>query len=66
MTYSYIHKAINTDAFPKAIDLYDTEKMRNRGLGKYAYKQEFREEGEKYLMELFKRYFPKNKIIYFS
>ncbi len=66
MTYSYIHKAINTDAFPKAIDLYDNEKMRNRGLGKYTYKQEFREIGEKYLMELFKRYFPKNKIVYFS
>lgn len=66
MTYSYIHKAINTEAFPKALDLYDTEKMRNRGLGKYAYKQEYREEGEKYLKELLQRYFPKNKIIYFS
>ena len=66
MTYSYIHKAINTEAFPNAIDLYDNEKMKNRGLGKYAYKQEFRDEGEKYLKELLTRYFPKNKIIYFS
>lgn len=66
MTYSYIHKAINSQAFPKAINLYDSEKMKNRGLGKYAYKQEYRYEGEKYLMELFKIYFPKNKIIYFS
>ena len=66
MTYSYIHKAINTEAFPKAPDLYDSKKMKNRGLGKYAYKQDYREDGEKYLMELLSRYFPKNKIMYFS
>lgn len=66
MTYSYIHRAINTEAFPNAIDLYDPEKMRNRGLGKYAYKQDYREKGEAYLKELLNRYFPKNKIIYFS
>lgn len=66
MTYSYIHKAINTEAFPKAIDLYDSEKMRNRGLGKYSYKQEYREDGKKYLKDLLQRYFPKNEIIYFS
>ena len=66
MTYSYIHKAINTEAFPNAINLYDSEKMKNRGLGKYAYKQEYREEGEKYLKDLLTIYFPKNKIIYFS
>ena len=66
MTYSYIHRAINAEAFPNSIDLYDPEKMKNRGLGKYAYKQSYREEGEKYLRELLTRYFPKNKIIYFS
>ena len=66
MTYSYIHRAINTEAFPKSIDLYDKEKMKNRGLGKYSYKQIYRDEGEKYLKELLNKYFPKNKIIYFS
>ena len=66
MTYSFIHRAINTEAFPKAIDLYDDEKMKNRGLGKYSYKQSYREDGEKYLKDLLSRYFPKNKIIYFS
>lgn len=66
MTYSYIHKAINTEAFPKAIDLYDSQKMKNRGLGKYAYKQEFRKEGEIFLRSLLFKYFPNNKIIYFS
>lgn len=66
MTYSFIHRAINTEAFPKSIDLYDIEKMKNRGLGKYSYKQEYRTEAEEYLIELFKKYFPQNKIIYFS
>ena len=66
MTYSFIHRAINSEAFPKSIDLYDEEKMKNRGLGKYSYKQSYREVGEKYLRELLSRYFPKNKIIYFS
>ena len=27
MTYSYVHKMINSDAFPNAIDLYDKNKM---------------------------------------
>ena len=31
MTYSYIHKAINTEAFPNAIDLYNKEIMTVRG-----------------------------------
>ena len=31
MTYSYVHKAINTEAYPKAINLYDSEKMKVRG-----------------------------------
>lgn len=66
MTYSYVHKAINTEAFPNALDLYDGDKMKNRGLGKYTYKDELRHEGEIYLKSLLEKYFPKNKIIYFS
>ncbi len=66
MTYSYIHKAINEEAFPQAISLYDTTKMKNRGLGKYSYKEEYRQEAEEYLKSLFLKYFPQNKIVYFS
>jgi len=66
MTYSYIHKAINTEAFPQTMDLYDKEKMKNRGLGKYTYKEEYRLEGEEYLKGLLAKHFPKNKILYFS
>lgn len=66
MTYSYIHKVINAEAFPKAPALYSTDKMKNRGLGKYSYKDEYRKEGETFLKELLQKYFPNNKIIYFS
>ena len=66
MTYSYIHKAINTEAFPNAIDLYNKEIMTVRGKGKYTYKQSSRQEGEQFFKDLMNRYFPNNKIIYFS
>lgn len=66
MTYSYIHRKINEEAFPNAIDLYNQEIMTGRGKGKYTYKPEIRQEAEAFLEELLKQYFPNNKIIYFS
>lgn len=66
MTYSYIHKMINQDAFPNAINLYNKDLMTVRGRGKYTYRQQVREEGEKFFKEKLKKYFPINKIIYFS
>ncbi len=66
MTYSYIHRKINEEAFPNAINLYDQEKMTGRGKGKYTYKQEVRSEAEEYLKDLFRKYFPNNEILYFS
>ena len=66
MTYSYIHKMINTEAFPNAIDLYNPELMASRGYGKYCYKKEIRSQAEQYLLELLNKYFPKNKIWYVS
>ena len=38
MTYSYVHNAINTEAFPNRPNLYDKEQMTGRGKGKYMYK----------------------------
>ena len=66
MTYSYIHRMINQDAFPNAINLYDAEMMTGRGRGKYTYKKIVREEGEIYMRDIMNRYFPKNKILYIS
>ena len=51
MTYSYIHKAINQEAFPNAINLYDKDMMTVRGRGKYTYKKEIKEDGSKFFEE---------------
>ena len=66
MTYSYIHRMINNDAFPNAIKLYDTEIMTGRGKGKYTYKKQVRQYSEVKIVELLKKYFPENKILYVS
>ena len=64
MTYSYVHTRINEEAFPNAINLYNSEMMTGRGKGKYAYKEKNRREAEIYLREQMQKYFPKNKIEY--
>lgn len=64
MTYSYVHRMINQEAFPNAITLYNQEQMTGRGRGKYMYKEYIKKEGEKFFKEKLKEYFPNNKIIY--
>ena len=64
MTYSYVHKMINQEAFPNAINLFNQEIMIGRGRGKYTYKKEIREDAEIFLREKMKKYFPNNKILY--
>ena len=64
MTYSFVHRAINTEAFPTIQDLYDKEKMTGRGMGKYTYKPEYKKEGEQFFKEKLKKYFPSNEIKY--
>ena len=66
MTYSYVHKAINSEAYPNAINLYEADKMKVRGRGMYTYKNSLRQEGEDYLKSILYKYFPKNQILYFS
>ena len=64
MTYSYVHTKINEEAFPNAIKLYSKDKMTGRGKGKYMYKINLREDGEKYIRQLLNEYFPNNSIVY--
>ena len=64
MTYSFVHNAINHEAFPNAIELYNKEIMTGRGKGKYAYKPQIKEEAQKYMEELMHKYFLKNEIKY--
>lgn len=66
MTYSYIHKMINSEAFPNSMDLYNKELMTVRGKGKYTYNQFIRQEGEIFFRDLMRKYFLNNDIIYFS
>jgi spore photoproduct lyase len=55
MTYSYIHRAINAEAFPNAIELYNTDKMTGRGKGKYCYRDTLRAEAEVFLKDEIER-----------
>ena len=64
MTYSYVHTKINEEAFPNAINLYNKEIMTGRGKGKYMYKNDVRKDGEIFLREQMKKYFPNNSIEY--
>lgn len=48
MTYSFVHRAINKEAFPNAVNLYDNELMTGRGRGKYWYREHIRAEGEQF------------------
>ncbi len=52
MTYSYVHRAINSEAFPGAMELYDPDLMTGRGRGKYCYRDSVRAEGEAFLRAL--------------
>jgi spore photoproduct lyase len=51
MTYSFVHRAINHDAFPQALELYDKNLMTGRGRGRYCYREEVRHSGEQFLRE---------------
>ena len=64
MTYSFVHNAINSEAFPNSIKFYDKTKFTSRGKGKYSYKKEIKEEATIFFKELFKKYFPENKLWY--
>jgi spore photoproduct lyase len=66
MTYSFVHRKINSEAFPEAIDLYDQDRMTGRGMGKYCYRPELRAEGEAWLLNEIEMRFGKGKILYFS
>ena len=66
MTYSYIHRAINSEAFPQAPDLYDKELMTGRGRGRYCYRAEVRAEAEAFFRTEVKRILGDVQILYIS
>jgi len=66
MTYSYVHRAINREAFPSAPDLYSPGQMTGRGRGKYCYRPEERARAEAFFRKEIGRRFGKSKILYIS
>ena len=64
MTYSYIHRAINHEAFPGAVELYDPALMTGRGKGRYCYGAAARAEAEAFLRAEIGRRFGEEKIRY--
>lgn len=64
MTYSYVQNAINSQAFPNALKIYNKELMIGRGRGKYCYKQEYRDEAEFFLRNEIKKRFDSAEIVY--
>lgn len=51
MTYSFVQNAINLEAFPNALPIFDQSLMTGRGRGKYCYKPEVRADAEAFLRE---------------
>ncbi|MDD3169365.1 MAG: spore photoproduct lyase, partial [Eubacteriales bacterium] len=64
MTYSYIHRAINEEAFPNAVTLYDQSLMTGRGRGRYCYRESIRTEAALYLREELAKKLPGIPILY--
>ncbi len=64
MTYSYVHRMINQEAFPNHIRLFDPNMMSGRGKGKYMYKKEIRDKAKQFFLDKMKYYFPNNTILY--
>lgn len=64
MTYSFIHRSINNEAFPNSLELYNKETMKGRGPGRYCYKDNERNNCEKFLKERLKEKLKNMEILY--
>lgn len=66
MTYSFVQNAINTEAFPNAVQLFDRETMTGRGRGKYCYRNDMRAQAESFLRDMLSRQLKTMPILYIS
>ena len=64
MTYSFVHIKINEAVFPNSDNIYNKDMMTGRGKGKYMYKNEYKQDGEKFFRDNLAKFFPNNKIMY--
>ena len=66
MTYSFVQNAINSDAFPGAVQLLNRESMTGRGRGKYCYRKDIRLEAETFLRQKLSKNLGTMPILYIS
>lgn len=66
MTYSFVQNAINTDAFPGAVQLLNRDAMIGRGRGKYCYRNDLRLEAETFLRETLSKKLGSMPILYIA
>jgi spore photoproduct lyase len=66
MTYSYVQNAINTEAFPHALQPFEPGLMTGRGRGKYCYRPEARFEAETFLREKLAKFLGDMPILYIA
>ena len=64
MTYSYVHRAINHEAFPNAIDLFNPDIMTGRGRGKYRYYGAEKDYAQSMLRTEIEKKLPDTKLLY--
>lgn len=64
MTYSFVHRAINAEAYPDAVDLYDAKLMTGRGRGMYRYGEPARAEAEAFLRKEIEARFGVSSLLY--
>jgi spore photoproduct lyase len=64
MTYSFVHRAINEEAFPNAVKLYDQGMMTGRGRGKYCYREGIRSEAEAFIKGELSKKLPDIPVLY--
>jgi spore photoproduct lyase len=64
MTYSYVHRAINNEAFPNAVELYDPSLMTGRGRGRYCYRDEQRAQVEQFLRVQIQQKLGESSVLY--
>jgi len=64
MTYGLPNFFINTESMPKAVNLLDKVKMRTKGLGKYTYRNEYRNPAEEIIRGYIDKYLPEATISY--
>ncbi|MTI64997.1 MAG: spore photoproduct lyase [Firmicutes bacterium] len=64
MTYGVSNYYINTESMPKAVNLLDKGKMRPKGIGKYTYRNKYRNPAEKIIRGYINKYLPEASISY--